>query len=204
MRTRRILAALAPLLIAAAPATGQKPVTGRKPARPSPTAPLGAVAPAPRLQIEITGGIGITVVNMDSWSSSTADDWGTINHWGAGRLLIPLGGGLRIGAEAGYHYHFWYTTHPAGVSYRYEYDVTATHVAGLVRLPLGPRFTADVGGGMHFFNNAGTHPGALAALTYHVPLGGSLTLPIGVRADAIFTDPMVMPIVLNAGLGFTL
>jgi hypothetical protein len=81
--------------------------------------------------------------------------------------------------------------------------VTATHVAGMVRLPVAPLFTLDLGGGMHFFNNAGTHPGALAALNFNVP-AGKLTIPVGVRADAIFTDPMLLPVVLNAGVRLSL
>jgi hypothetical protein len=218
MRARGWLAALAPLLLATSLAGQQKPaptpaaapapapatppkVLAPKPAL-APNAIAPVVAPARRLQIEITGGIGTSVVDLNSWSGSTANDWSKLAYWGAGRVLFPLGSSnLRIGAEVGYHYHFWYSTN-TGLSYSYNYPVAAVHVGAMVRVPLAGGLTADVGGAMHFFNS--TRPGLLAALNYRIPLGGAVVIPIGVRADAIFTSPMVIPVVLNAGVGFSL
>jgi hypothetical protein len=219
VHARSIIAAIAPLLLAAPLVGQQKPVTpapaatpvAPKPAVPKPTtvpasvpAPARVavvVAPARRPQIEITGGVGQTMVDLNTWSGSTANNWSKLAYWGAGRVLFPLGNSLRIGAEVGYHYHFWYTS-SSGLSYNYNYPVAATHVGAMVRFPLAGGFTADVGGAIHFFNSV--RPGVLAALSYRIPIGPSLVIPIGVRADAVFTNPMVMPIVLNAGVGFSL
>jgi hypothetical protein len=213
MRMWKIAAALAPLLVTAMPVTAQPTSTARarSPAAPTVTARAEAVAPTPgvlvgvpKIQLEVTGGVGITVMTMSKWTAPIApNDWNTMNYWGAARILLPVLPGLRLGVEAGYHYHFWYNYYPGGTSYPYQYDVTATHVAALVRLPVAPLFTLDLGGAMHFFNNAGTHPGALAALNINVP-AGKITFPVGVRADAIFTDPMILPVVLNAGVRLSL
>ncbi len=207
MRARTLAAALAPLLftaVAVAPALAQRPT----PPPPKPAAPAArnVAAPAPKgnLVLEITGGVGYTVVNMDSWAGTAANNWDNIAYWGAARLLFPMSGGLRFGVEAGYNYHFWYNYYPGGTSYPYEYQVNATHVAGLVRFPLGTRFTADLGGGVQMFNRAGTHPEALAALKYHIPLSAKLDLPIGVRADAILSNPILVPVRLSAGIGIKL
>jgi len=206
MRARRVVAAFAPLLIAAAPMAGQQ-----KPAAPtsSPARLAAVAAPAPvlgvtpTLQLEVTGGVGFTVVNMDSWGGALLNNFSKMAYWASARLLIPTGTGLRLGVEAGYHYFFWWNDYVGPPSYIYQYTVTATHLAGLVRLPVAPRITLDLGGGMHFFNNAGTHAGALAALNLNLP-AGKVTIPIGVRADAIFTNPMLLPVVLNAGVRFSL
>jgi len=209
----RLFAAVAPLLLAAVPATAQqKPATPppTPAATPKPVAPKPAfapaavtpvVAPARRLRIELTGGVGTSVVDLSSWSGSSANDWSKLAYWGAGRIFFPLGTTLSVGAEVGYHYHFWYTS-SSGYSWNYNYPVAATHVGAMLRVPLAGGFTADVGGAMHFFNT--TRPGVLASLNYHIPIGRSVVIPIGVRADAIFTSPMVIPVVLNAGVGFSL
>ena len=205
MRARSLVAALAPLLVTAAPALAQRPTP--PPPKPAPAARV-ATAPAPKanLVLEITGGVGYTVVNMDSWAGvvNGVNNWNNMAYWGAARLLFPMSGGLRFGVEAGYNYHFWYNYYPGGTSYPYEYQVNATHVAGLVRFPLGTHFTADLGAGVQMFNRAGTHPEALAALKYHIPLSARVDLPIGVRADAILSNPLLVPVRLSAGLGFKL
>ena len=222
MRARQLVAVIAPLLVATAPLVAQKPTTTPPPkpatAQPKPaTPPTPAAAPAPapvaapvvapvaeRLRFEITGGVGATVVDMSKWAAETVNNSSALNYWGAGRVLFPLGKGAKLGVEAGYHYHFWWNVYVGPPSYTYQHDVTAKHVAAMVRLPIAVRTTLDLGGGLHFFNNAGTHLGALAAVTYHIPLTQSLDLPVGVRADAIFTNPTIIPVVLNVGLGFRL
>ena len=206
MRVRTLVAALVPLLVAA-PALGQKPAPNLpqpkpKPAtgQPAPARPAPVAAPS-RLTFEVTGGVGISIVDMNQWSGIPVNNSSAMAYWGAGRLIFP-GSGARFGIEGGYHYHFWYNYYPGGTSYPYQYDVSAAHVAGFVRLPLGSHTTADVGGAVHFFNS--TKFGGLAALMYHIPLGSSVELPIGVRADVILTTPMLIPVVLGAGLGFKL
>ncbi len=197
MRNRNIWAVLTPFLFAAAPAMGQQ----RPAPAPAPKPAAAAVAARP-LQLEITGGLGITAVDVNTWAGRSANDWGTLAYWGAARLLFPVGATLRVGVEAGYAYHFWYNYYPGGVSWVYEYSVSATHVAGLIRLPLGPRVNADLGAGMHFFDGA-TKIGALGALSYDLVVG-NLVIPIGVRADLITTNPTLVPVVLKTGVRFSL
>ena len=211
MRARNLAAAVAPFLFAIAPLAAQpKPATTQpKPATlaaaPAPAPARAAVAVPSRLQFEVTGGAGTTIVSMSSWAAPVSpNNWGTVNYWVAGRVLFPLGKSAKLGLEAGYHYHFWWNDYVGPPSYTYQYDVTAKHVAAMVRLPIAVRTTLDLGAGLHFFNNAGTHPGALAALMYHIPLTQTLDLPVGIRAEAIFTNPTIIPVVANVGLGFRL
>jgi hypothetical protein len=182
MRLRGFVAALAPLFVA--------------------TAPLAAQPAASRIQIEITGGVGITVVDMSAWAGATVNNSSAVNYGGAGRVLFPLGKSTRLGLEAGYNYHFWWNVYVGPPSYTYQYSATSTHVAAMVRLEVAKRTSLDLGGALHIFDNAGTKPGALAALMYHIPLTQTLDLPVGVRADAIFTNPTIIPVVATVGLGF--
>jgi hypothetical protein len=154
------------------------------------------------VQFEITGGVGVTVVNMGTWAGETVNNSSAVNYGGAGRVLFPLGKSMMLGVEAGYSYHFWWNYYVGPPSYTWQYDVTAWHVAAMVRLPIAVRTTLDLGGGLHIFNRAGTYPGVLAALTYHIPLTQTLDLPVGVRADAILTSPTIIPVVATVGLGF--
>ncbi len=201
MRTLTIAAALSPLLLAALPAMAQV-----RPPTPAPTTTAtqrsGHAPAGRRLQFEVTGGVGYTAVDVDTWAGKPANDWNTLAYWGAARLLLPMGSSLRLGVEVGYHYHFWYHAYPGGtVSWVYQYDVAATHVAGMVRFPVGTHFSADLGAGLHLFD-AGAKPGVLAALSYDIPVG-NLAIPIGVRADYVLTNPALLPIVLNTGVRFS-
>jgi hypothetical protein len=224
MRARSLLAAVAPLVLAAPLAGQQKPVTpapaatpaatpvAPKPAVPKPTTVPASVpalgraaavlAPARRPQIEITGGIGTAVVDLGSWAGGTIASSSKLAYWGAGRVFFPVGTSISVGAELGYHYHFWWST-PSGYSWNYTYSAAAMHAAALLRLPVAPSITADVGAALHFFS-AGVKPGVVGALSYRIPVGPNIVIPVGVRADAVFTNPMVLPIVLNAGVGFSL
>ena len=210
MRACRFAAAFVPLLVVVAPLAAQKPSTAPPAApataQPKPAASVSA-APAvaaaePRVQFEINGDVGVTVVNMGTWAGATVNNSSAVNYGGAGRVLFPVGKSMRLGLEAGYDYHFWWNVYVGPPSYTYEYTVTATHVAAMLRWTIAVRTTLDLGGGLHMFNNAGTKPGVLAALTYHIPLTAKMDLPVGIRADAIFTNPTIIPVVATVGLGF--
>jgi len=230
MRIRSFVAALTLLLIAFAPLGAQqqpapkpkpptpapKPTTAPKPAAPAPAAAAPAqvpsAAPAARaisqigkrhVEIEGTGGVGYSIVDLSSWAGETMVSNSKLAKWGAGRVFFPVGTTLSVGVEVGYHYHFWWTTPSMGYSWVYTYSAAAMHAAALVRLPVGPSFTLDVGPAFHFFS-AGTKPGVVGALMYHIPVGPNVNIPLGVRADAIFTTPMLIPVVLSAGVGIKL
>ena len=225
MRIRSLVAALTPLLIAFAPlGAQQQPAPKAKPATPAPK-PAAAHAPAPaaapaqvpsaasatraishiakqRVEIEGTGGVGFSIVDLSSWAGEAMVSNSKLARWGAGRVFFPVGTTLSVGVEVGYHYHFWWTT-PSGYSWVYTYSAAAVHAAALVRLPVAPSVTVDVGPAFHFFS-AGTKPGVVGALMYHIPVGPNVDIPVGVRADAIFTTPMLIPVVLSAGVGIKL
>ncbi len=222
MHTRTVVAALAGLLLAA-PVVAQQPTPPKgKPTTPT-AAPAVTPAPAPkpapapsvvassrtvarvparRPQLEVTGGVGTAVVDLNGWAGQTLADWNKMSYWGAGRVFFPLGATYSVGAEVGYHYHFWWST-PSGSSWNYTYSAAAAHAAALLRVPRGRSITGDLGAGFHFFS-AGVKPGLVGALSYRIPVGANLAIPVGVRADAIFTNPILVPVVLNAGVGFTL
>jgi len=226
MRTWTVVAALAPLLVAAAPLSArQQPAPKPQPAAPAPKpaapkpaapAPVPAAAPAPssaaatralsriaarRPELEVTGGVGTALVDLSSWSGETMSDWSKTTYWGAARVFFPVGNTLSVGGELGYHYHFWWST-PSGYSWTYNNSAAAMHAAALVRVPVGTAFTADMGVGFHFFSSV--KAGLVAAFSYRIPAGANLVIPVGIRADAILTDPILVPVVLNVGVGFRL
>ena len=191
MGARKIVATLAVLAVAANAAQAQS--------KPTPTATPAASS---RFLLEVVGGIGTTVVDIDAWAGTTAIDWNTTNYAFTGRLFfLKLGPSVRLGAEVGYQYLLWYSVPGLG-STPYEYESAPTHVAGVIRLPLGRSFSFDTGVGAHMFGSSGTKVGILAALGYHVRLSPTITLPIQLRSDYIMTDPSAIPVALNAGLGF--
>ena len=190
MGVRKIVATLAVLAVAAHAAQAQ-----------SRTTPKTTPAADSKFLLEIVGGIGTTVVDIDTWAGATALDWNTTNYAVTGRLFfLKLGPSVRLGAEVGYQYLLWYTVPGLG-STPYTYPSSPTHFAGVIRLPLGRNLTFDAGAGAHLFGSSGTKVGILAALGYQVRLSPAVSLPIQLRSDIILTDPSVFPVALNAGLG---
>jgi hypothetical protein len=191
MGVRKIVVTLAVLAVAAHAALAQSRAT-----------PKTTPAAEPKFLLEVVGGIGTTVVDIDAWAGTAAIDWNTTNYSFTGRLFfLKLGSSARLGAEVGYQYLLWYSVPGLG-STPYTYPSSPTHFAGVIRLPLGRGFSFDAGVGAHMFGSSGTKVGILAALGYHVRLSPTITLPIQVRSDYIMTDPSAIPVALNAGLGF--
>jgi opacity protein-like surface antigen len=191
MGARKMFATLAVLAVAASAAQAQ-----------SRAIPKTTPAAGSKFLLEIVGGIGTTVVDVDQWAGSTALDWGTTNYSVTGRLFfLTLGPSARLGVEGGYQYLVWYSVPGLG-STPYEYASSPTHFAGVIRLLLGRSLTFDAGAGAHLFGSSGTKVGILAALGYQVRLSPTLSLPIQLRSDVILTDPSAIPVALNAGLGF--
>jgi hypothetical protein len=189
MRVRTMIAALAVLGLAARPVEAQ----AAKPAAPA----------ASRMLVELTGGVGTTVVNVDAWAGTSANDWGTVAYQGTARLFFLSLGRTRIGAEVSYRSYFWYDVFPGGTSYPYQYDVAGAAISAVARFPLGARMSLDAGAGAYDFESS-SEIGVHAAIGYHVTLSPTMTLPIQARLDYVLTDPSLMPITLNAGIGFRL
>jgi hypothetical protein len=190
MSTRRTMTVLALLAGAAAAVQAQ-------------TATASKAASGPRMLLELTAGAGTTIVDVDAWAGTVANDWGTVAYQGTARLFFLSMGRARIGAEVSYRYYFWYNYFPGGTSYPYEFEVSGAQLSAVARFPLGARASLDAGLGVYDFEDSSEF-GAHAALGYHVPLSPTMTLPIQVRADYVITDPSLIPITVNAGIGIRL
>ncbi len=175
---RRIGAVL--IVLAVLPSVASAQAAGR-----SRAAGRAIVAVEPKYVFEIEGGAGVSLVDKQKWSGtiSPLDDWNTTAYVGGGRLLFARFGALRLGAEAGYHYFWWYTTSAAG--YPITREPHATAVGPVVRASLGPRLALDGGAAAYLFPG-GTDLGVNGALGYFVPAGRRWSLPVKVRADVVF------------------
>jgi hypothetical protein len=167
-----------------------------------PTAAKAVPTVEPRFVLEIEGGAGYTSVDAQKYSETITplSDWNTTAYTGGARLFFARAGSLRLGAEAGYSYFFWYNTGAAG--YPITREPHATRVGAVARAALSPRIAADAGVAAYIFPG-GTVVGANAALGYFVPLGPKLSIPVRVRVDVPFTSAaMVVGITGTVGLSY--
>lgn len=122
-------------------------------------------------------------------------------YGGNARLFFTRLGKMRLGAEAGYTYFFWYTV--TGAGYPITYSPHATRVAAVLRSGLGRQMALDAGAGIYMFPS-GTNLGVNAALGYFVPVGRRWSLPIKVRGDVVFTpSTTLMSALALVGLSHT-
>jgi hypothetical protein len=136
----------------------------------------------PQRIIEISGGLGATVVDLELWNGGPISNyWSTTNYQVSG-LVLPLRiGKLALGGEFAYQYLFWYNTAP--YEYEYEYSVLKFMFRGRVGGDSGPFF--DFGAGAYRFDGW-TDFGVAVGGGYAINLGARLSLPIKARVDFIF------------------
>jgi hypothetical protein len=194
--TRSTIPAAILCALAALPAAASAQTAARA------AAPATKAAAAPRFVLEVEGGAGYTSVDAQKWSETITplEDWNTTAYLGGARLFFARAGSLRLGAEAGYNYFFWYTT--TGAGYGITYEPHATRVGPVVRASLSPRVAADAGVAAYIFPD-GTVLGANAAVGYFIPAGPRLSIPVRVRADVVFASvTMVASVTGTVGLSY--
>jgi hypothetical protein len=194
--TRRSILAAVITALAALPAIAYAQTPTRA------TAQMAAPVAEAKYVLEIEGGIGSTFVDEQKWSEtiSPLDDWNTTAYLGDGRLFITSVGNLRVGAEVGYTHFFWYTTSAAG--YAITYRPHATRIGPVVRVALAPRIAADIGVTAYMFPD-GAVAGTNASLGYFIPAGRQLSVPIKLRADAVFaSSTTLVSVAATVGLSY--
>ena len=155
--------------------------------------------------LELSAASGMTIASIQ-WPGLiyAPSDQSTLNLGVAGKLLLPITHTVQLGIEAGHQRHYWYEYSGGYGVGNVRRSASSTQVVGLVRVLTGTRLTADLGAGIHVFDNSDLRFGALLGLTYHLPLGDRLDLPIGARLTPIFADQVLVPVVVTVGLGVPL
>jgi hypothetical protein len=108
------------------------------------------------------------------------------------RILLPAGRESSLGLEVGR---------------AMDLDLDEPQVQNLIamlRLPASRDVNVETGLGLYWAQGLGSHPGFHAAVLWHQPFSGRVDVPIGVRVDAVFSQPMIMPITVTFGVGWRL
>ena len=148
----------------------------------------GSPSEAKRFTFEFSGGVGFTSLNKQKWAGPGLDDWNQMGYAADARLLFANAGPAQFGVELGYRY-FWYYEY-LYVGNRYYYDVAATRLGGVARLPIAQQLSIDLGGALYLFDGF-TDPGVSASLVYQIP-AGSITLPLHFRTDLVMDNDGTM------------
>jgi len=152
-----------------------------------------------RFTIEGFGGIGYTQMDIDKWAGSTALDWSQFFHQYGARFFFTRLSRFTVGVEVAYQEYAWYQVN-FGTS-NLEYWPGATHLAGVLRIPVG-KLVADVGAGAYMFDG-GTDIGAHGAIGYRFALAPAIGLLVQARADIIpDPDAMLLPVGITASLSY--
>jgi hypothetical protein len=195
MRAEYLVSGLVAGLVTVAPGRAQQPLPGRAgPATAAPAAPRPA-----GLSFETTVLLGITVADLEGPQGAGSPS-GNLAFGASSRLLVPAGRKLAVGLDVGYQQLARYDSFPGAFLAVRHVRLASFHSAALLRFRVGRRLTEEVGAGVHFFSDGGTHPGALLALTWRVPVGSGLEVPIGGRAQVILAHTIMPVLEFAAGL----
>lgn len=151
----------------------------------------------PTLELDI--GSGYTAVDLDAVVGAAVHDYSHRSFAGAARLFAPMNS-RSIGVELGFQHLVWYQLPENGSTI--ERNIRSTHVSVVFRTPLGTHVDVHAGAGIHRIDG-GFDFGTNAAVRYRVPVNRTISLPLGLRADAIFAPHIVVPVTATAGLSFT-
>lgn len=162
-----------------------------------------AAASAPgraQVTLEVYGGAGVTSVDDEEWAGGTVTS--SEMTWSALHVQVM---GLRagpavLGLEVGYEYLLWYEV-PYGTDYL-DYDVDATNVMGVARIPFTEFIFGELHGGIYAFDGF-TDPALGAAIGGRIPLSSRWSIPVRVRASMILdSSANVIPIGFQAGVSY--
>jgi hypothetical protein len=145
-----------------------------------------------QVTVELEAGAGYTVVDIETMAENDGEfarDWGQFMYRFAARAFFGESSGLKVGAEAGYQYFYWYSVRvPYGDTPIYrEYDHSGTTVLGVVRLEGGPALV-DLGAGVALVDE--TRPMISASVGANVFAG----LSVWGRVDATLTGQVAAPV----------
>jgi hypothetical protein len=154
---------------------------------------LFVVSPAlSQVQIDLEAGAGYTFVDIETMADNDgeiAQDWDQFMYRFAARAFFGESSGVKVGAEVGYQYFYWYQVRvPYGdFPFNRAYDHSGTTALGMVRLSNG-RTLVDLGAGVALVDE--TRPMISASLGADVYRG----LSVWVRADATLTGQLAAPV----------
>jgi hypothetical protein len=157
-----------------------------------------------QITLEVNGGIGGTVVDVDAWSWGAADDWGQFLGE-VSAAVIPLHfGKVSLGAEYCYHHLFWYSYRAPGYTYYIDVEIDASSLMAIVRTDITNNLFIDLGIGAFMFGDW-TDFGMQAAVGYRIMLGEKLYIPVKLRTQIVLDeDANLYPVGLNFGVGYSL
>ncbi|MCJ7448384.1 MAG: hypothetical protein MUO72_11900 [Bacteroidales bacterium] len=166
---------------------------------------LHVIAPVIHSQvIEVTGGVGYTHINLDSWTKGgELYDWLELNGCATAQGFYPINKIISVGISGGFHHLFSYSTKsPYGNYIGYNYEANAGSIAALARFNFGRNFI-DLGVGPFFISGGYTDWAAVVSLGHAFRLTEKLSLPLKFNGSVIFdSDANIIPLTFTTGLSY--
>lgn len=163
--------------------------------------PVGAHAQR-QVTIEVSGGGGITVVDVQKASGQTSEvrgeEKGTYQYFG--RVFFADLGPARFGVEVGYQYLYFYEAPYIGYLDR---DIDAMRYAAVLRFSAPGSVVFETGAGVYSFDG-GSVFSALGAAGLDFALTDKVSIPIRARADIVLDDALTIPVGATLGLSIRL
>ncbi len=159
-------------------------------------------ASSQKFEIGLNAIAGYTIVNVQTAMEKVLTDWNQFSYGGNVYGLFGLKENLSVGLETGFHQlYFWEEYYGYGGYYRWG-DISTIHLGPIAELKANNLF-AQTGLNLRFFiNGSGIVPALMFGGGYKIPLTGSISLPVGVRADVVFGSATPIAVNLTIGIRF--
>ena len=151
--------------------------------------------------IEVYGGVGSTLVDVEKLAGGTLADWETFASGYSIQAFIVGNESVSVGVEYGYTYLLFYTF-LVGQSF-FETEVEASRAMLMSRFYLKKNILFEGGAGAYFFDGVNDLAIGIGG-GYRFPITESLSIPLKLRTDIVFTENTTMfPVTVNGGLSYT-
>ncbi len=165
---------------------------------------FSAIGFTQEIEVGINAVAGITIVDVEKAMEKVLTDWDQFSYGGNIYGMYHLNDGFAAGLEAGFNkLYYWEEYYGYGGYYRWG-DISTIMIGPLVELAKN-RLYVQSGLNLRIFTNgSGTVPALMFGCGYRIDLPGSLSLPVGLRADIVFGSATPVPVNLAIGLRYAI
>ena len=162
-----------------------------------------SVMQAQSMNIALYNANGVNLLDVEKSEEYELEDWNTYSNETLVEFTKVNDRGLILGGEFGAHRLYYWERRDSYYGYYYWGTQWTYHLGGLVGYTQNEKLSLKTGLNFRFYSDgSGIAVAIPIAADYGIRLSDRLTLPVGIRTDAIFANAFTFSINILVGLRY--